>query len=65
VTLAYGDGSTVLAVLDDGVGRTSGSGFGLAGLRERAEQLGGTLEAEPLRDGGFLLTLCLPAERDA
>jgi signal transduction histidine kinase len=65
VTLSYEHDRTVLAVHDDGAGQTSGSGFGLAGLRERAEQLGGTLEAEPLRDGGFLLTLCLPAERDA
>lgn len=40
-----------------------GSGsFGLIGLRERAEALGGGLEAGPLPDGGWRLRLVLPAE---
>lgn len=37
-----------------------GSGLGLVGLRERAELLGGSLEARPLPDGGFLLRARLP-----
>jgi signal transduction histidine kinase len=36
--------------------------YGLAGLRERAEQLGGSLEAGPLADGGFFVELGLPGE---
>jgi signal transduction histidine kinase len=37
-----------------------GSGLGLAGLRDRAELLGGTLEATPTADG-FQVRLALPA----
>ena len=38
----------------------TGGGFGLTGLRERAEQLGGTLRAGP--DGtGWTVELSLPA----
>ncbi|MFC4565299.1 sensor histidine kinase [Nocardiopsis mangrovi] len=37
-----------------------GSGAGLAGLRQRAELLGGTLNAEPTSDGGFQLNAILP-----
>jgi signal transduction histidine kinase len=42
--------------------RTSDGGghFGLAGLRERAESLGGSLEAGPLPEGGFLLRMIIP-----
>ena len=43
-----------------------GAGNGLAGLRERAEQLAGALEAGPAPDGGFRLrvTRAAPAARD-
>lgn len=34
--------------------------FGLIGLRERAEQLGGSLEAGALPEGGFQLVMTLP-----
>jgi signal transduction histidine kinase len=34
--------------------------FGLMGLRERAELLGGSLEAGPLPEGGFVLTMAIP-----
>ncbi|MDJ0340034.1 histidine kinase [Streptomyces sp. H10-C2] len=36
-------------------------GHGLAGLRERAAQLGGTLDASAQPDGGFLVRAVLPA----
>lgn len=39
----------------------SGS-YGLLGLRERAEALGGRCEAGPLAEGGFRLRLVLPVE---
>ena len=35
-------------------------GHGLTGLRERAALIGGTLEARPLEDGGFLVRAVLP-----
>jgi len=66
-----------LTVRDNGVGRRAGdghdnegqaggdgeaaSGFGLLGLGERARQLGGHLLTENLADGGYQLTLRLPA----
>jgi signal transduction histidine kinase len=34
--------------------------FGLAGLRERAELLGGSVEAGPLAQGGFQLSMTIP-----
>lgn len=38
---------------------------GLAGMRERAAALGGTLQAGPRDGGGFRVALALPLERDA
>ena len=38
----------------------TGTGQGLAGLRERATVLGGTFEAGPTSDGGFRVAACLP-----
>ncbi|MFD7164671.1 ATP-binding protein [Streptomyces violascens] len=40
--------------------RSAGSGRGLAGMRERASLLGGTLEAGPGPDGGFEVRAVLP-----
>lgn len=37
-----------------------GGGHGLVGLRERAEQLGGTFVAAPAPDGGFLVEATFP-----
>ena len=43
------------------VGRAApGGGYGLTGMRERAELLGGRLTAEPVADG-FRVELWLPA----
>jgi signal transduction histidine kinase len=39
---------------------TTGNGYGLVGMRERAELIGGTLEAGPV-DGGFRVRLRVPA----
>jgi signal transduction histidine kinase len=44
-------------------GRSShadGAGVGLVGMRERAALLGGTLQAEPTPDGGWIVVLELP-----
>ncbi|POX36038.1 two-component sensor histidine kinase, partial [Streptomyces sp. Ru73] len=37
-----------------------GGGHGLVGLRERAQSLGGTLEARPTPDGGFVVRAEFP-----
>lgn len=37
-----------------------GGGHGLVGLRERAQSLGGTLEAHPTEDGGFVVRADFP-----
>jgi signal transduction histidine kinase len=41
---------------------SGGGGHGLVGLRERADQLGGVLRAEPTADGGFTVEAVFPAE---
>ncbi|WP_372350650.1 sensor histidine kinase [Streptomyces sp. KL116D] len=63
VRLRYGKGLLTVTVDDDGpASRTEagGSGNGLAGMRERAAALGGTIEAGPRPDGGFRVVAELP-----
>ena len=38
----------------------TGTGHGIAGMRERAALLGGTLDAGPTGDGGFAVAATLP-----
>ncbi|AKZ54205.1 putative two component system sensor kinase [Streptomyces ambofaciens ATCC 23877] len=60
------DGGTLrLRVDDDGPAtgaEAGGSGNGLAGMRERAAALGGTIEAGPRPDGGFRVRATLPID---
>src|SRR5262249_37535263 len=50
-----------LRVEDDGVGADGvGAGFGLMGLRERAESVGGTMAVRSARGQGFTLEVALP-----
>lgn len=61
VQLTFTPHHTQMRVTNDGpVVTTTGEGFGLIGLRERALHLHGTLEAAPQPNGGFLLQLSLP-----
>jgi two-component system, NarL family, sensor histidine kinase DevS len=57
VTVRSTDGEIVVEVSDDGTGfdpETATSGFGLAGMRERAYLAGGTLEVSSTGDGTVL-----------
>jgi len=53
-----------LSIRDNGSGQANGEmpsgGYGLDGLRERIEMLGGQLEAAPHPDGGFQLVVEIP-----
>ena len=69
IALAYEPGGTRLVVADHGPGApvavgagdaAPGGGYGLTGMRERAELLGGRLDAGPT-DDGFRVELWLPA----
>ncbi|MGW0599457.1 sensor histidine kinase [Streptomyces sp. NPDC002776] len=63
VHLDHGGGRLRIRVDDDGPATgadAGGSGNGLAGMRERAAALGGTIEAGPRADGGFRVLAVLP-----
>jgi signal transduction histidine kinase len=63
VRLATPDGGVVVEIDDDGRGSSapaSPGGNGIAGMRERARALGGTLQAGPRSDGGFRVRAWLP-----
>ena len=62
--LRYDDRALEVEVLDDGRGPcgTSGGGFGLLGMRERAALYGGTLDVRARPDGGCALHARLPLE---
>jgi signal transduction histidine kinase len=64
LTLAENDGFYVLSVRDNGSGpgapKHDSGGRGLLGMRERAELLGGMLEAGAADGGGFLVTARIP-----
>jgi signal transduction histidine kinase len=47
--------------LSDGALSATGSGLGIAGLRQRAELVPGTLRASGMPDGGFCVEATLPA----
>jgi signal transduction histidine kinase len=63
VMLRYETGGTELQVIDVGTPKVpdeNGGGYGLMGMRERAELLGGTLDAGPTNDG-YKVRLWIPA----
>ncbi|MFD5624732.1 sensor histidine kinase [Streptomyces sp. NPDC127072] len=63
VLVERAEGALRLRVDDDGPATgadAGGSGNGLAGMRERAAALGGTIEAGPRDDGGFRVLAVLP-----
>jgi signal transduction histidine kinase len=64
LVLSVQDGAASILVSDDGIGfspgAANGSGLGLHGLRERAQQLSGELHLEARPGGGAQLSLRLP-----
>jgi len=65
VRLSTDNRRVVMEVQDDGHGATilPGSGRGIVGMRERAQLLGGSLQAGPLPSGGFQV-VGLPIGKD-
>ncbi len=71
VTVDYRTHEVAVSIHDNGAApagsRSTGSpgaadGSGIAGMRARAESLGGTLDAGPLPGGGFLVSAVLPTK---
>lgn len=64
VGIGKADAALRVTVEDDGavsaLDPSHTPGFGLVGMRERARSVGGTLEAGPRPDGGFLVAAVLP-----
>jgi signal transduction histidine kinase len=66
VQVRYGPGEVVLEITDDGrarvgAGARDSAGHGIAGMRERAAAVHGTLEAGPRAAGGFRVLARLPS----
>ena len=62
IVVGYGAAAVEVEVTDDGEGPREGDGpgYGLAGMRERVELHGGTLEAGRRNGGGFTVKARLP-----
>jgi signal transduction histidine kinase len=67
VTVEYGPEFVELEVTDDGRNDAAGgeTGHGIAGMRERAEAVGGRVEAGPRFSGGFRVWARLPTNGEA
>ncbi|MET7402407.1 sensor histidine kinase [Dactylosporangium sp. NPDC005572] len=66
LSVAVEDAALCLRVGDDGVGLPAGTrpGVGTLSMRERAEELGGTLDIGPATGGGTAVTARLPLRQD-
>jgi signal transduction histidine kinase len=61
VTLDYSDQVVWLVVHDDGIGATDPEkGFGLIGVHERVQLLGGEVKISTALDRGFTLQIGIP-----
>lgn len=67
VTLRYEPDGLTVEVTDDGLANPPAevAGHGLAGMRERIEMYGGTVQAGPLEGGGFGVVARLPCPQAA
>ncbi|MFN3918734.1 MAG: ATP-binding protein [Methylohalobius sp.] len=66
IKLSWQNGGLKIQVADDGLGaaQAQAQGFGLKGIRERAESLNGKFEVQSAPKGGFCLTVWLPCEEE-
>jgi signal transduction histidine kinase len=74
VDITFGEGEVVVSVVDEGAlhrngavlppdtGAEAGAHHGIIGMRERTAMFGGTLTAEPRREGGFEVRARLPLD---
>jgi signal transduction histidine kinase len=67
VDLRTAGGTLVVTVADDGAGvapceRAGGGGAGVPGMRERAEELGGTFTLDTTDGGGTVVRAVLPRD---
>jgi signal transduction histidine kinase len=66
VHVRYGDADVELEVTDDGLGRPGprqrSGGLGLRGMRERADALGGSLDAAAREGTGWVVRVTVPRE---
>ena len=68
ITLSFMDDAVALDVRDDGIGLATqangdGVGFGLIGMRQRVEQLSGTVEIESEPGAGTAVSVTIPIPR--
>ena len=66
IRLRFEDAKTELEVSDDGIGfeyvvEHSTRGFGIAGMKERAQKLGGTIEIQTAPGKGTTIIVTVPA----
>lgn len=60
VTIDYQDEELTIEINDDGHGGVVGTGYGIAGMRERTTLLHGRFTAGPRPEGGFRVTARIP-----
>ena len=68
VSVIEGDETIDVRVADNGAGigeQRSTEGFGLIGMQERVELMGGTLEIRTPTAGGTEVRVCIPVITDA
>jgi two-component system, NarL family, sensor histidine kinase UhpB len=65
VSITHTEEVLLVEVTNDGEVATAGQpGFGITGMAERVAAAGGTLQAGPLRQGGWRVRAVLPLDRD-
>jgi signal transduction histidine kinase len=70
VTLRFDDDAVHLVVTDDGAGFATtrldavGGHFGLRGIRERVDKMGGTLTLENQQNGGAVVAISVPSDAE-
>jgi signal transduction histidine kinase len=70
IALAFERGGVALSIADDGVGMSEGEpgarvGFGMGNLRQRVDDVGGTLDVRSEPGGGTHIHVSVPIEENA